>query len=86
METLIKRRRIHDRIDKSLEMQFNQEKEYWQEVLERVVSVIKFLSSRGLAFRGDTEQLFHQQNGNYLGILELIAQYDPFLSAHLAQY
>lgn len=88
VQTMIKRRRAHGngRINSSLESQFNQEKEYWMKVLERVVTVIKFLSSRGLAFRGDTELLGCQHNGNYLGILELIAQYDPFLSAHLAKY
>lgn len=86
VQTLISRRRIHGRIDSSLEIQFNKEKDYWTKVLQRVVSVIKFLSSRGLAFRGDTELLGSQHNGNYLGILELIAEYDPFLSSHLAKY
>ena len=33
-----------------------------------------------------TELLGSQHNGNYLGILELIAEYDPFLSSHLAKY
>lgn len=86
VQTLISRRRIHGRIDTSLEITFNKEKEYWKKVLERIVSVIKFLSSRGLAFRGDNEILGSQHNGNYLGILELIAEYDPFLSSHLAKY
>ncbi|GFR08181.1 zinc finger MYM-type protein 1 [Trichonephila clavata] len=51
-----------------------------------MVSVIKFLASRGLAFRGDNEILGSQHNGNYLGILELIAEYDAFLNSHLAKY
>jgi hypothetical protein len=50
------------------------------------VSVVKFLSSRGLAFRGKNEILGLQHNGNYLGVLELIAQYDPSPSPHLAKY
>ena len=54
--------------------------------MQRVVSAVKFISSRGLAFRGDTEVFNSQQNGNYLGILELIAEYDPFLSSHIAKY
>lgn len=48
--------------------------------------MIKFLSSRGLAFRGDTELLCSTRNGYYMGILELIAEYDPFISSHLAKY
>ena len=46
-------------------------------------SVIKFLASRGLAFRGDNQTLASNQNGNYLGILELVSQFDPFLCEHL---
>ena len=29
--------------------------------------------------------LILNRNGNYLGILELIAEYDPFLSSHTAK-
>ncbi|XP_033212222.1 zinc finger MYM-type protein 1-like [Belonocnema kinseyi] len=86
VQTLISRRRVQGRIDTSLEITFNKEREYWIKVLQRVVSVIKFLASRGLAFRGDDEVIGSQNNGNYLGILELIAEYDPFLSSHLAKH
>ncbi|XP_055908461.1 zinc finger MYM-type protein 1-like [Eupeodes corollae] len=86
VHTLISRRRIHGRIDTSLEISINKEREYWTQILQRLVSVIKFVSSRGLPFRGDDEILGSQHNGNYLGILELLAEYDPFLSAHLAKY
>ncbi|CAH0405833.1 unnamed protein product [Chilo suppressalis] len=76
VQTLISRRRVQGRIDTSLEITVNKEREYWVKVLQRVVSVIKFLSTRGLAFRGDNEILGSQHNGNYLGILELIADVD----------
>ncbi|KAK0137416.1 Zinc finger MYM-type protein 1 [Merluccius polli] len=59
---------------------------YWREVLRRVVAVIKFLSVRGLAFRGDDELLGSSSNGNYLGLIELIAEFDPFLKDHLEKY
>lgn len=86
VQTLISRRRCQGRIDTSIEIAYNKDKEYWFNVLQRVVSVIKFLASRGLAFRGNDEILGSQHNGNYLGILELLAEYDPFLSSHLAKY
>ncbi|GFT30196.1 transposable element Tcb2 transposase [Trichonephila clavipes] len=86
VQTLICRRRTHNRIDSSLGSQFNKEQEYWTKVLQRVVSVIKFLSSRGIAFRGDVEHIGSQHNVNYLGILELIVEYDPFLSSHMTRY
>jgi len=50
------------------------------------IRLSKFLSSRGLAFRGDTELLGSPHNGNYLGILELIAEYDPFIRSHSDKY
>ncbi len=50
------------------------------------MAVIKFLSERGLPFRGDDEHLCSSSNGNYLGLLELIAQFDPFLREHLEKY
>ena len=66
--------------------QINGEKQYWREVLRRVVSVIKFLGERGLAFRGNDEMPGSPLNGNYLGILELLSQFDPFLGAHISKF
>ena len=39
-----------------------------------------------MAFRGENENIGSQHNGNYSGVLELIAQYGSFLSSHLAKY
>ena len=70
-----------------LEIQLKQEQPYWQNnVLKRVVHVIKFLVERGLAFRGANETFGSPHNGNFLGILELISQFDPFLSDHLTRF
>ena len=48
--------------------------------------MIKFLAARGLAFRGGSEKLGELDNGNYLGVIELISEFDPFLMSHLAKY
>jgi len=45
--------------------------------------VIRFLAERGLAFRDENEVLRCSNNGNYLGLLELIAKFDPFLKKNL---
>ena len=45
--------------------------------------MIKFQSSRGLAFRGSSDLVGSPQNGNFLGILELLAEYDIFLPEHI---
>lgn len=74
------------RIDKEIVKQIETEKQYWINVLKRVIAVIVFLGERGLAFRGDTEVLGSPHNGNYLGCLELLSQFDPFLREHIRQY
>ena len=55
-------------------------------VFERVVEVVKFLSERGLAFRGDNELFGSERNGNFLGLMELIAKFDSFLSSHIEKH
>ena len=51
-----------------------------------MVSVIRFLASRGLPFRGENQIIGSAKNSNYLGILELLSEFDPFLKEHLKQY
>ena len=48
-----------------------------------LVDVIKFLFARGLPFRGHDEKFGSQKNGNYMGILGVVAKYDPFLAMHI---
>lgn len=73
-------------IDRELAQQLNCEESYWRNVLKRLVSVIKFACERGLALHGGNETLGSPSNGNYLGMLELIAQYDNFLLQHIQKH
>ena len=72
--------------DQNLLKAMQAETKYWRAVLTRVIDVMIFLSSRGLAIRGSDEKLGSVHNGNFLGIVELLSKYDSFLSSHLAQY
>ncbi|XP_025422923.1 zinc finger MYM-type protein 1-like [Sipha flava] len=74
------------RIDSKLFIQIDHEKMYWRKVLERVVSVIKTLASRGLPFRGQEEIFGSPKNGNYMMLLELLSEFDPFLAQHISKY
>lgn len=69
-------------VDVSMATEMEAAKQYWREVLKRIVAVIKFLWKRGLPFRGDSELLGSSHNGNFLGILEL-EQFDPFLAGYI---
>ncbi|XP_065675697.1 zinc finger MYM-type protein 1-like [Hydra vulgaris] len=58
-------------------------KRYWREVLRQVVECLKFLCNRGLALRGDSEEIGDFSKGNFLGAWEFLAKFDPFLAKHL---
>lgn len=45
--------------------------------------MIFFICERGLPFLGNNETFGSAHNGNYHGILELLAQYDDFLDSHI---
>ena len=54
--------------------------------MERISAVICTFAERGLLFRGDNEQFESPDNGNFLGLLELVAKFDPFSLAHINSY
>ena len=74
------------RNDTELTQQVENLEQYWRPVLKRVVSVIKFIAEYDWAFRGDNELIGSPRNGNFLGILELIAQYATFLHISFTAY
>ena len=86
MVSLVMRGKTEGRIDTDLVKQYKSTIEYWKAVLQRILDVIKFLVSRGLPLRGKDEIFGSAHNGNYIGILELLAKYDVFLSQHISEY
>lgn len=70
-------------IDKLVIDQIRNETKKWKEILTRILDTILFLGERGLALRGDSHLIGECNNGNFLGILELIGRYDPVLFEHL---
>ena len=74
------------RVDNSFLVQIDKEEVYWREVLKRVVTVVKFLCERGLPLPGGNEVFGSAQNGNFLGLLELLAQFDDFLADPICRF
>ncbi|XP_047132593.1 zinc finger MYM-type protein 1-like [Hydra vulgaris] len=71
------------RIDSKFAHEMDRHEHYWRSLLKRLISVFKFVCERGLALRGDNETIGSPNNGNYLGLLELLAEYDDFLGQHI---
>lgn len=69
-----------------LTKQLSEEKQYWRDILKRVFDAVCFLAVRGLPFRGSNGQIGTTHNGNYIGIIELLAKYDPLLRSHIDNY
>ncbi|XP_060853423.1 zinc finger MYM-type protein 1 isoform X5 [Rhopalosiphum padi] len=79
------RGQTHQRIDQQIIQQIENERMYWINVLKRVVAIVKTLASRGLAFRGHTSKIGCPRNGNFMMALELLAEFDPFISNHISK-
>lgn len=63
---LFVRLRLNRTIDKENERLIQAETEHWNQVLKRLFCVVQFLGTQGLAFRGTTDVLNENNNGNWL--------------------
>jgi hypothetical protein len=70
-------------IDKAAQRQLEKEKDHWRKVLFRIVGIVKFLAKHNLAFRGSNSKLYDDSNGNFLGLVEMLAEFDPIIQEHV---
>ena len=70
-------------MDSELVSQIEEEQKYWSAHLERIIEFVKFFVERALAVRGSNEKIGSHNNGNFLGLLELSAKFDPFMAEHI---
>ena len=55
----------------------------WCNVLKRIIVAVHFLKERDLAFSGTSHRIGDPNNGNFLGVIELLSRWDPILQEHL---
>ena len=70
-------------IDKDLQKKISKEKQRWRKVLKRIIAAIKFLSKNLLSFRGCKEKLFQDSDGNFLGVVEMMNEFDLVMKDHI---
>ncbi|KAL5194646.1 Zinc finger MYM-type protein 1 [Glycine soja] len=80
---LEKRLTTKQTIDKHIQEQINKEKERWEKVLLRIIVIVKYLSKNNLAFRGTNEKIYGKGNGNFLSLIEMLAEFDPIMQEHV---
>ena len=72
-------------IDGRYQKKVSEEKQRWREILRCLLEVTLFLAERNLPFRGSSSLIGDQNNGNFLGTLELLSSYSPLVREHVCK-
>ncbi|XP_076921537.1 uncharacterized protein LOC143582989 [Bidens hawaiensis] len=80
---MCQRLKVNETIDKVAYEQFKKERDYWKQVLSRIIAFVKFLGKKTLAFRGTNEKLYQEDNGIFLGLVEMVEEFDPVMKEHV---
>ncbi|XP_047131911.2 uncharacterized protein LOC105844560 [Hydra vulgaris] len=48
------------------------------------MNITLYLAENNMAFRGSSDKLFTPQNGKFLGLIQMLAKFDPVMQKHLA--
>ncbi|KAL5548089.1 hypothetical protein UlMin_003320 [Ulmus minor] len=73
-------RLLKDRtINREVQQRINKEKKHWRNILVRIIAIMKSLAKNNLAFRGNNEKIYQENNENFLYLIEMISEFDPIM-------
>lgn len=52
-------------------------------MLLRIIALVKGLPKQNVAFRGSSDKIYIDGNGNFLGMIEAFADFDPVMKEHI---
>jgi hypothetical protein len=61
------------------------ESERWKNILTRLMNITLYLAENNMAFRGSSDKLYTDSNGKYLGLVQLLAKFDPVMQEHISR-
>ena len=70
-------------IDKVAQELLEKETNRWKHVLVRIIAAVKYFGKKTLSFRGSNEKLNEKKNEIFLGIMDMMAEFDPYIKDHI---
>ncbi|KAF8087514.1 hypothetical protein N665_0581s0003 [Sinapis alba] len=77
------RLKTNQTIDKHIQEEVNKEKQYWRDVLLRVISLVKGLAKQNMAFRGRSDKIRVAGKGTFWGMIEVFADFDEVMKEQI---
>jgi len=74
---------MDETIDKKHQALIEKEQSHWRNVLIRILSIIQFLASNNDSFKGSSDVLYTKSNGKYLGMIEMLAKFNPVILEYI---
>lgn len=72
-------------IDMYIHDEINKEKRHWRDVLLKIIAMVKGLAKNNLVFRGRNDKIRVDGNGNVLGMIEAVADFDLVMKEHISR-
>jgi hypothetical protein len=70
--------------DKLEQLLIQKESKHWKNVLTRLMNITLYLAEYSMAFWGSSDKLYTHNNGKYLGLVQLLAKFDPVMQEHIS--